>query len=145
MLYHDSLAGSQGLFAQLWKEYALSDSRYVTSNPFMLCIETLTVLLWAPLCLLIIICIVRKHSMRHPLQVIMCVGHLYGVALYYGTCFFEYHYKGISHSRPEFLYYWVYYLGLNAAWVVVPAVYLLNSVGKISFAMDFARKVSNSV
>lgn len=43
MLYHDSLAGSQRLFAQLWKEYALSDSRYVTSDPFMLCIETLTV------------------------------------------------------------------------------------------------------
>lgn len=57
----------------------------------------------------------------------MCVGHLYGVALYYGTCFFEYHYKGISHSRPEFLYYWVYYLGLNAAWVVVPAGEYLTS------------------
>jgi cholestenol delta-isomerase len=59
--------------------------------------------------------------MRHPLQMIMCVGHLFGVTLYYGTCFFEYRYMGISHSRPEFLYYWVYYLGLNAAWVVVPA------------------------
>ena len=43
VLYHASLAGSQGLFAQLWKEYALSDSRYMTSDPFMLCIETLTV------------------------------------------------------------------------------------------------------
>ena len=43
VLYHASLAGSQSLFAQLWKEYALSDSRYMTSDPFMLCIETLTV------------------------------------------------------------------------------------------------------
>lgn len=55
------------------------------------------------------------------LQIIMCVGHLYGVALYYGTCSFEYRCRGVSHSRPEFLYYWVYYLGLNAAWIVVPA------------------------
>lgn len=70
--------------------------------------------------------------MRYPLQIIMCVGHLFGVALYYGTCFFEYRYRGISHSRPEFLYYWVYYLGLNAAWVVLPASECLSSPGSVS-------------
>jgi hypothetical protein len=43
VLYHALLAGSQSVFAQLWKEYALSDSRYMTSDPFMLCIESLTV------------------------------------------------------------------------------------------------------
>lgn len=37
------LAGSQDLLAQLWKEYALSDSRYLTSDPFMLCVEAITV------------------------------------------------------------------------------------------------------
>ena len=40
---HDRIAGMQGLFAQLWKEYALSDSRYLTLDPFVLSIETLTV------------------------------------------------------------------------------------------------------
>jgi cholestenol delta-isomerase len=43
VLHHASIPGSQGLFAQLWKEYALSDSRYMVSDPFMLCIESLTV------------------------------------------------------------------------------------------------------
>ncbi|KAB5558434.1 Emopamil binding protein-domain-containing protein [Coniochaeta sp. 2T2.1] len=136
VLYHDSLAASQTLFSQLWKEYALSDSRYMTSDPFMLCIESLTVLLWAPLCLAIVVCIIKRSPMRHPLQTIMCVGHLFGVALYYGTCFFEHQHKGISHSRPEFLYYWVYYLGLNAAWFVVPAVYLFQSSRNILFALE---------
>lgn len=37
------MAHSQDLFAQLWKEYALSDSRYLTSDPFMLCVESITV------------------------------------------------------------------------------------------------------
>lgn len=41
--HHRSIPSSQALFAQLWKEYALSDSRYMVSDPFMLCIETLTV------------------------------------------------------------------------------------------------------
>ena len=42
VLNHATLASSQSLFAQLWKEYSLSDSRYLTSDPFMLCIETVS-------------------------------------------------------------------------------------------------------
>jgi len=33
----------QDFFGQLWKEYALSDSRYLTSDPLVLCMESLTV------------------------------------------------------------------------------------------------------
>lgn len=51
----------------------------------------------------------------------MCFAHLFSVALYYGTCFYDEHYWGVWYSRPEFLYYWVYYIGLNAPWVLVPA------------------------
>lgn len=40
---HATVASSQNLFAQLWKEYALSDSRYLTSDPFMLSVESITV------------------------------------------------------------------------------------------------------
>jgi cholestenol Delta-isomerase len=36
------MAGSSDLFGQLWKEYAKSDSRYLTSDPFTLCMETVT-------------------------------------------------------------------------------------------------------
>jgi hypothetical protein len=32
----------QDFFGQLWKEYALSDSRYMTSDPLVLCMESLT-------------------------------------------------------------------------------------------------------
>lgn len=30
------------LFAQLWKEYTLSDSRYLTLDVFTVCVETIT-------------------------------------------------------------------------------------------------------
>lgn len=30
------------MFGQLWKEYALSDSRYLTQDPFVLCMESIT-------------------------------------------------------------------------------------------------------
>ena len=39
---HAKMAGQQDFFGQLWKEYAWSDSRYLTSDPFVLCMETVT-------------------------------------------------------------------------------------------------------
>ena len=45
----------QDLFGQMWKEYSLSDSRYLTSDPFVLCMESITaVCMHAPsLCIII--------------------------------------------------------------------------------------------
>ena len=39
---HTNLPGSQTFFGQLWKEYSFADSRYLTSDPFVLCMETVT-------------------------------------------------------------------------------------------------------
>lgn len=40
---HARMASMTDFFGQLWKEYALSDSRYMSSNSFLLTIETSTV------------------------------------------------------------------------------------------------------
>lgn len=47
MIHHDRMAPAQDLFGQLWKEYALSDSRYMTSDTLVLCMETMTVVSFA--------------------------------------------------------------------------------------------------
>jgi cholestenol delta-isomerase len=47
--YHDTLVGDSSFLSQVWKEYALSDSRYLVSDPFVLSMETITavgVFLW---------------------------------------------------------------------------------------------------
>lgn len=49
------------------------------------------------------------------------MAHLYGVALYYATSMCEFWFTGRSHSRPEPLYFWVYYVGFNLPWAIVPA------------------------
>jgi len=88
----------------------------------MLCIETLTVYIWGPLSILTAVLIVcDRKGLRHVIQIVVSVGHLYGVLLYYGTCYFEEHFRGVAYSRPEFLYYWVYYIGLNSPWAIVPS------------------------
>ncbi|KAK4106433.1 Emopamil-binding protein [Parathielavia hyrcaniae] len=146
VLNHATIPSSQSLFAQLWKEYALSDSRYMTSDPFMLCIETLTVLIWGPLSFATAVLAARnrprEQGARHLLQAVVCVGHLYGVALYYGTCGFAEHMRGLSYSRPEPVYYWGYYVGMNAPWVVVPCVLLWQGGNAIQAAF---REVAEGV
>ncbi|KAG5982158.1 hypothetical protein E4U55_002228 [Claviceps digitariae] len=122
-----TIAQQQTIFAQLWKEYALSDSRYLTLDVFTVCIECITVFVWGPLCWLTLFAILRGSPFRHTAQVIVCTAHLYGVALYYGTNWGDYRVSGVSYSRPEVLYYWVYYVGLNAPWAVMPIVLLLDS------------------
>ena len=37
------MGGAQDMLGQLWKEYALSDSRYLTSDTLVLCMESITV------------------------------------------------------------------------------------------------------
>jgi cholestenol Delta-isomerase len=76
---------------------------------------------WGPLSWLIVFAILLDApSIRHVLQIIVCTAHLYGVALYYGTNWTEMQFHGIMYSRPEFLYFWVYYVGFNLPWAVVP-------------------------
>ncbi|KAG5994743.1 hypothetical protein E4U43_003176 [Claviceps pusilla] len=122
-----NIAQQQTVFAQLWKEYALSDSRYLTLDVFTVCIEFITVFIWGPLCWLTLFAILRGSPFRHIGQVVLCTAHLYGVALYYVTNWGDYRASGVSYSRPEVLYYWVYYVGMNAPWVVVPILLLLDS------------------
>ena len=78
-------------------------------------------LAWGPLCWLTLAAIISGSRSRHACQAVVCTAHLYGVALYYLTNWAEHRFHGVSYSRPEFLYFWVYYVGFNLPWAVVPA------------------------
>lgn len=36
------MAGKKDLFGEMWKEYAFSDSRYITLDAFVVCMEATT-------------------------------------------------------------------------------------------------------
>ncbi|CAG8972280.1 hypothetical protein HYALB_00001678 [Hymenoscyphus albidus] len=131
---HTRMGPAQDLFGQLWKEYALSDSRYLTSDPFVLCMETITAFTWGPCCFFIAAFITTSHPLRHPLQIIVCVGQIYGLILYYATSMFDHYYKSTTYSRPEFLYFWGYYFFMNFIWMVFPGILLVSSVRTIAKA-----------
>ncbi|CAG8076560.1 unnamed protein product [Penicillium salamii] len=123
---HKTMPRMEDLLGQLWKEYALSDSRYMTIEPFVLCMETITAFGWGPLCYLISWMIVTKSPYRHPTQMLVSMGQLYGDVLYYATSMMEDYYHGRSYSRPETYYYWGYFIFMNTFWVFIPGELLGN-------------------
>ncbi|KAM5345457.1 hypothetical protein ACJ41O_011319 [Fusarium nematophilum] len=136
LLYRHQIPGMSGLFAQLWKEYALSDSRYLTHDIFTVSVETITFLAWGPLSWLTFVGIIKNSRSRHVVQIIVCTAHMYGVALYYLTNWNESRVHGVAYSRPETLYFWIYYVGFNLPWAVVPLVLLRDSWRQIGKAFE---------
>lgn len=151
ILSHRAIPSSQSLLSQLWKEYAFSDSRYLTNDPLILTMEALTVLVWGPLSLLTASSIISRDALRFPLQIIVSVGHLYGCAIYYATSFTEYYLTGASHWRPEAQYFWGYFICMNAPWIVVPAcrclissVACLDGLPKVDLIYDGIKQTSKA-
>ncbi|RJE25775.1 Emopamil binding protein [Aspergillus sclerotialis] len=128
---HVSLAGSQELFGQLWKEYSLSDSRYLTSDSFLVTMEAVTAFAWGPLAFTIASCIALEHPARHVLQIIMSVGQVYGDVLYYATSLFDHYVHGVEFCRPEGYYFWFYYFFFNAIWMIMGSYFAVQSAREI--------------
>lgn len=79
----------------------MSDSRYLTSHAFVLSMESITAWCWAPLSFVLAYFVVTDHPFRHPLQITISTGQLYGDLLYYGTCAFDFLVYGVEYSRLE--------------------------------------------
>ncbi|GAW13780.1 hypothetical protein ANO14919_031700 [Xylariales sp. No.14919] len=136
-----TLPGSQHILAQLWKEYSMSDSRYLTSHAFVMSMESITAWFWGPLSFVLAYFIVTNNPFRHPLQIIISMGQLYGDVLYYGTCAFDFLVYGIEYSRPEGYYFYGYFIFLNGFWIVIPLLLIADSVRACGRAFAEAKRM----
>ena len=64
--------------------------------------------------------IVKGHPLRHPLQMIISMGQLYGVVVYLGTSIFDSNILDVVVWRPEPFYYWFYLMFMNLIWFFIP-------------------------
>lgn len=142
---HTRMGGALDLFGQLWKEYALSDSRYLTSDPFVLCMESITAICWGPLSYFMVYLIAVSHPLRYPLQAVVSLGQIYGDVLYYATCLFDYYHKNLSYCRPEGYYFWFYFFFMNFIWIVIPGLLLYQSLVTTGKAFKALDRISKSV
>ncbi|NXY40068.1 EBP isomerase, partial [Pomatorhinus ruficollis] len=100
------------------------------SDEFTVAMETVTAWAWGPLSFLTFLAFLRHHPARYVLQLIVSLGQLYGDILYFGTEALA----GWTHSDPRPLYFWVYFVGLNGVWVLVPGLLLLDSCHQLATA-----------
>ncbi|XP_061428785.1 3-beta-hydroxysteroid-Delta(8),Delta(7)-isomerase-like [Lethenteron reissneri] len=123
-LFHRDIAGDQAFLSQLWKEYSKGDSRYITSDNFTVCMESITALAWGPLSAFTVMAFVHNRPERFVLQLVVSLGQLYGDVLYFCTEFCS----GFQHSEPGHpLYFWFYFVFMNALWIVLPLVLIVDA------------------
>ncbi|KAF9957968.1 hypothetical protein BGZ72_001075 [Mortierella alpina] len=139
-IYHKTLAGDQHVLAQTWKEYSLSDSRYLTSDPFVLIMERITAFAWGPLAFYTAYAMYNNLPSRYICQLFISVGQFYGTVLYYGTTMVE----GSPHCDPHPYYYYFYFMFFNAFWMIVPSIMMHNSIKNLHRAMKAALAVDAS-
>ncbi|KAI8071663.1 EBP domain protein [Gongronella butleri] len=137
LYYRHQLSTRTDIIAQLWKEYALADSRYMTSDDLLVTLETITVFVWGPLCFLAAYDCFHDNARGIYVQSVVAIGHLYSCSLYFILDFLQ----GFSHSDPHWLYFWVYFVGFNAPWLVIPAVLLYTRSHQIVRRMQ---KIKNN-
>ncbi|TWW56696.1 3-beta-hydroxysteroid-Delta(8),Delta(7)-isomerase [Takifugu rubripes] len=137
-LYYDVIPGDQSFLSQLWKEYSKGDSRYVISDNFTVCMETVTAWTWGPFSLWILFAFLTNKPYRFVLQLIVSLGQLYGAVLY----FYTEHRDGYVHSEYGHpVYFWFYYIFLNFLWIIIPLVLIVDSWRQLSAAQT---KTDNS-
>ncbi|KAH7670101.1 cholestenol delta-isomerase protein [Dioscorea alata] len=121
--------------AEVWKEYSKGDSRYAGRDSAVVTVEAVTAVIEGPACLLAIYAIASKKAYSYSLQLAICLGQLYGCLVYFITAFLE----GDNFSASPF-YYWVYYIGANCWWVLIPSLIAIRSWKKINAAFQSERK-----
>lgn len=115
---------SEGPLAELWREYGKADSRWLISDPTIVSIEILTVVLDSMLALLLIHAVLKDKYYRHWLQVALSVCELYGGWMTFCPDWL----MGSPHlDTSSRLHMWVYLVFFNGIWVVVPVLLLIQS------------------
>ncbi|GAO19699.1 uncharacterized protein UV8b_06098 [Ustilaginoidea virens] len=140
---HSDIVRRSDLFAQLWKEYSLSDSRYMTRDAFTVCMETVTAMFWGPGSFFVAYAFLTDHPLRYPAQLVVSLGQLYGDVLYYAIYWYEESVNGTVYCRPERYYYWAYFVLCNAFWIVIPLAMIWQSVWAIGRVFEKSKQAAD--
>ncbi|XP_062865812.1 emopamil-binding protein-like [Trichomycterus rosablanca] len=119
-----TVATSDSIFAELWKEYGKADEHWLHSDPTIVSLELLTVVLDGFLALLLIYAIIKDKHYRHFVQITLCVCELYGGWMTFCP---DWLMGSPNLNTSNWLYFWVYLVFFNGVWVVVPGLLLCQS------------------
>ncbi|KAJ2153218.1 hypothetical protein J3B01_002002 [Coemansia erecta] len=135
---HKNLAGMQTIMADLWREYSHSDSRYLTSDPFTVIMEGITAVFDGSFALVTVYGVLSDSPIRYIAQLATSLMQLYGNVLYMGINFME----GFRYTNPHPYYFYGYFVLMNAVWIVIPIVLIVDAVKNIYRGMLIAKRAA---
>ncbi len=112
-------------WASAYTQFARYDARYAEHDPLVI-FFCYTELILGPLCFLLVWLIHRGSAYRHRVQLVLCTAQLYGCVLYFVAPVMQGTWGSVMTNDPFEL--WVYIIGLNALWIIVPAVMIFQSL-----------------
>ncbi|KAJ1880359.1 hypothetical protein GGI13_007896 [Coemansia sp. RSA 455] len=136
---HGALAGKDTILADLWREYAHSDSRYLTSDPFTVIMEGITAVFDGSFAVVAAYGILADSPIRHPAQLITSLAQLYGDVLYMLTNYME----GFKYTNPHPMYFYGYFVLMNLPWIVIPVYLIIDSCRSIYRGMLIAQRATS--
>ncbi|XP_076454056.1 emopamil-binding protein-like [Babylonia areolata] len=140
-----TVASSTHFTAELWKEYGKADSRWLYSDPTIVSLEILTVVVDGTLALVLIYAILAKRFYRHYVQLTLCICELYGGWMTFCP---EWLTGSKALVTDNVLYLWVYLFFFNMLWVVIPLALMYHSWVDIrdnGIAPDFDSRRSSKI
>ncbi|KAI8887523.1 Emopamil-binding protein [Backusella circina FSU 941] len=130
LYYKDTISSRSDLLAEMWKEYALGDSRYLAADDLLITLEIMTATVWSFFCLVSAHYIYIDSPLQYLFQLVASLCHLFSCSLYYIMDL-----PTAIHCNPHPLYFWVYFISFNAPWIIVPCLITCQSCQKIIHAL----------
>ncbi|KAJ1839629.1 hypothetical protein LPJ73_006690, partial [Coemansia sp. RSA 2703] len=128
----------QTVLADLWREYAHSDSRYLTSDPFTVIMEGITAVFDGAFALVTAYGVLADSPIRYAAQLITSLAQLYGDVIYMATNYME----GFRYTNPHPLYFYGYFVMMNLPWIVIPTLLIVDAVKNIYRGMLIAQRAT---
>nr|XP_006121424.1 emopamil-binding protein-like [Pelodiscus sinensis] len=101
-----------------------ADARWLYSDPTIVSLEILTVVLDSLLALILIYAIIKEKYYRHFIQITLCVCELYGGWMTFCP---DWLIGSPNLNTSNWLYLWVYLVFFNGIWIVIPGLLLWQS------------------
>ncbi|KAI8877674.1 Emopamil-binding protein [Backusella circina FSU 941] len=122
IVYNDTISSRTDLIADVWKEFAYSDSKFLVPDDLLYTLEFLSATVWGSLCALSAYSIWKGSPQQYLFQLITSICHLYSCTLYYLL-----DYTDSTHRHPHPFYFWVYFVSFNLPFLIVPSLLIAQS------------------
>ncbi|OSD07261.1 Emopamil-binding protein [Trametes coccinea BRFM310] len=132
---------SSGPMAQMWKEYALADSRWGTADPTIVSLELLTVFGVGTMCFYVLKQLIQRDPARHYWIIVLSTSELYGGWMTFCP---EWLTGSPSLDTSNALFLWVYLVFMNVIWVFVPLWLMYDSYGHIASSLRLAQAAADT-